>query len=127
MNLRNRLLATQLSRAVFIQAGDISRSVEAATDLRVIAGLATVPATMFQPHPGYLLNQVNAQNGSPAHNLRFADGTSVCFASGNDPSNSARHGLLCLTCLTSTIYTANFAPLITAADWRDGTTQVPYT
>ncbi len=76
MNLENRLLATQRSRPFMIQPGDASRSMEAATDLRVIASLPNVPATFFQPHPNYL-NMVLA-----AHNLRFADGTSACGASG---------------------------------------------
>jgi uncharacterized protein (TIGR02600 family) len=106
MNLRNRLLGTQLSRAEFIQAGDIVRSVEANTDLRVIAGLSTVPSTMFHVHPSYSSSSVNAQGGSQAHNLRFADGTSACFASGN-------------TQLISTTYPTATGSM-TATDWRDG-------
>ncbi len=85
MNLRNRLLATQRSRPFMIQPGDISRSVEANTDLRVIASLATVPATFFSPHPHYLI-----QGDSAAHNLRFADGMSAWGATGfNQPIKSA--------------------------------------
>ncbi len=114
MNLKDRLLATQRSRAVFIQAGDLSRSVEAATDLRVIAGLATVPATLFHPHPGYSSATPNSQGGSHAHNLRFADGTSACFASGG-------------TKLVSLAAYPAATMSMTALDWRDGTTAVPYT
>jgi uncharacterized protein (TIGR02600 family) len=129
MNLRNRLLATQRSRAVLIQAGDISRSVEANTDLRVIAGLTAVPSTMFQPHPGYQLNAVNAQGGSHAQNLRFADGASACFAPGNTLADNktpatASYGLTRL--VASASYPAVPTTLLTATDWRNGTTQVFY-
>ena len=106
MNLRNRLEATQLSRAEFIQAGDITRSVEAGTDLRIIAALSNVPSTLFHPHPSYTLNTVNAQGGSHAQNIRFADGTSACFASGN-------------TQLINATY-ASVTGSMTAVDWRDG-------
>jgi uncharacterized protein (TIGR02600 family) len=123
MNLRNRLLATQLSRAAFIQAGDISRSVEAGTDLRVIAGLASVPSSLFHPHPNYSLNQVNSMGGSHAQNIRFADGTSACFAPGNSaPLNNASSALTRLVAL---------APYPTATltipvhDWRTGTLLAP--
>jgi len=113
MNLKDRLLATQNSRAFFIQAGDISRSVEAATDLRVIAGLATVPAALFHPHPSYSLGTINSQGGSHAHNLRFADGTSACFASGTTHL------------VFAAVYPAATASM-TALDWRDGITPVSY-
>jgi len=103
MNLRNRLLSTQLNRAELIQAGDVSRSVEAGTDLRVIAGLSSVPAALFQPHPSYFLNQPDGQGVPHAHNLRFADGTSACFASG-------------LTQLIKTSY-ATATGTMTAIDW----------
>jgi uncharacterized protein (TIGR02600 family) len=112
MNLRNRLLATQLSRACMIQAGDITRSVEATTDLRVIAGLNSVPSSLFHTHPSYSLNSTNAQGGSQAHNFRFADGTSACFASG-------------ATQLIGTPYPSATGTM-TAADWRDGS-PVAYT
>jgi uncharacterized protein (TIGR02600 family) len=82
MCLRNRLLATKENRPFLIQPGDVSRSVEAATDLRVIAGLAVAPSTLFQPHPSYFLNANSFYGGSPTHNLRFADGSSICGASG---------------------------------------------
>ncbi len=106
MNLRNRLLATQLSRAEFIQAGDIVRSVEANTDLRVISGLSTVPSTLFHVHPSYSLGSFNSQGGSQAHNLRFADGTSACFASGYSQ-------LINFTYATA-------MGTMTTTDWRDG-------
>lgn len=84
MCLQNRLLATQRSRPFLIQAGDVSRSVEAATDLRVIAGLSTVPSTLFHPHPAYTTQNPHA------HNLRFADGTGVYGTSGyNQPTIAA--------------------------------------
>jgi uncharacterized protein (TIGR02600 family) len=109
MCLKNRLLATQASRPFLIQPGDASRSVEAATDLRVLAGLTTVPSTMFQPHPSYQSNAVNAQGGTHAHNLRFADGTAVYGASGT----------------TSLVSSANYAAVtapLTWTDWRTGST-----
>ncbi len=108
MNLRNRLLATQLSRAEFIQAGDIVRSVEANTDLRVIAGLSNVPSILFHTFTGYAINSpLNPQGGSQAHDLCFADGTSACFATGNP-------ALAYVTYPTAT-------GSMTAIDWRDGT------
>jgi uncharacterized protein (TIGR02600 family) len=114
MNLRNRVLATQGNRALMIQAGDISRSVEAATDLRIIAGLANVPSTCFQTHPDYQFNLVNTQGGSHAHNLRFADGTGAAFAAGS-------------TNLVSSVAYASTTTGMTSTDWRDGTTAVSYT
>ncbi|MEI9997674.1 MAG: hypothetical protein WDO13_00100 [Verrucomicrobiota bacterium] len=53
MSLAHRLLTSPASRAVMIQAGDVSQGVEAATDLRVIAALPAVPSSLFGPHPGY--------------------------------------------------------------------------
>jgi uncharacterized protein (TIGR02600 family) len=76
MTLKNRVLLTRNNREFLIQPGDTSRSVEAATDLRVIAGLTNVPSTLFKGHPLY---STPAQH---AHNLHFADGTSVYGASG---------------------------------------------
>jgi uncharacterized protein (TIGR02600 family) len=77
MTLRNRVLLTQLNREFLIQPGDVSRSIQAATDLRVIQGLANVPSSMFAGHPLY------TSSAAPhAHNLRFADGTAVYGASG---------------------------------------------
>jgi len=76
MTLKNRVLATQSTRPFLIQPGDTSRSMEAAADLRVIAGLANVPSTFFTNHPAY---------GKPvlhADNLHFADGTTVEGATG---------------------------------------------
>jgi uncharacterized protein (TIGR02600 family) len=123
MNLRDRLLSTQLSRAALIQAGDISRGVEAATDLRVIAGLTTVPSTFFQQHPGYQLNAINAQNGSHAQNLRFADGTSACFAPGNAAADNITpaNGSYALTSpLAAGAYATTPTTLIKATDWHNG-------
>lgn len=112
MNLYNRLMATQLSRNCFIQAGDVVRSVEANTDMRVIAALASVPSSLFHPHPSYTLNSVNIQGGSQAHNIRFADGTSAAFASGT-------------TQLISVSY-PTLSGSMTAMDWNDGSA-VSYT
>src|SRR5277367_5715471 len=53
MTLENRVLATGANRPFLIQPGDTSRSMEAATDLRVIAGLSSVPASFFQAHALY--------------------------------------------------------------------------
>lgn len=99
MTLKNRVLATQASRPFLIQPGDTSRSMEAATDLRVIAGLAGVPSTLFKMHP----NPVNIPSGSHAHNLRFADGTAVYGASGT----------------TGLVSTANYAATTTTLTWTN--------
>ncbi len=100
MTLRNRALATQSTREFLIQPGDTSRSVEAATDLRVIASLPNVPASMFQPHPAYsTLAQAHA------HNLHFADGTAVYGASG----------------FTTLAGLANYAAATTTLSWTDWT------
>lgn len=122
MTLRNRVLATQNSRAAFIQAGDISRSLEANTDLRVIAGLANVPSTLFGPLPTYSTAQVNAMGGSHAHNLHFADGTSACFAPYNSSGNST-YDDTCLVALAA--YPKTIIPLITVTDW-ESKSAVPY-
>ncbi len=117
MTLRNRLLATQNSRAAFLQAGDISRSVEANTDLRVIAALPSVPSSLFHPHPNYLLNSSNALGGSHAHNIRFADGTSACFAPGNSAKLS--NASSALTQLVAAAYPVATST-IPVHDWRTG-------
>jgi uncharacterized protein (TIGR02600 family) len=125
MNLRDRLLTTQNSRAAFLQAGDISRSIEANTDLRVIAGLASVPATLFHPHPFYLLTTTNAQGGSHAHNIRFADGTSACFAPGNNsPINNASSANTRLVSLAAYPVTTATIPV---KDWLTGALLTPDT
>ncbi len=127
MNLRNRLLATQLSRATFIQIGDISRSVEANTDLRVIAGLPSVPSTLFHVHPDYNLAKVNTEGGSHAQNIRFGDGTSACFAPDITSSNPSTTQSANTRLVASASYPKTTGTLITATDWRDGTTPIPYT
>jgi uncharacterized protein (TIGR02600 family) len=120
MTLRNRLLATQNSRATFIQAGDISRSVEACTDLRMIAGITNVPSSFFAST--YASAQVNAMGGSDAQNIHFADGTSACFAPYNPPStNSATDN----NWPVQASYPKSIAPLITVTDW-DSKSAVPY-
>jgi uncharacterized protein (TIGR02600 family) len=138
MNLQNRLRAGFTSRALMIQAGDISRSVEAATDLRVIAALPSAPASMFKPHPGYLVNAANIQGGSHAHNLRFADGTSAAFALGNtvldnNPSSTASaaastpaNNSYAANNLTTAQYPSKVSTLFTVTDWNDGKTKAYY-
>ena len=71
MNFNNRLLATQLNRGVLIQAGDLSRSVQANTDMRVLAGLTSVSTNFFSKLPTYSTAPVNAQGGSHADNNPF--------------------------------------------------------
>lgn len=105
MSLRNRLLATQLSRPMLIQAGDISRGIEANTDLRVIAALKNVSSAFFGTHPGYASQALFA-----AHNLRFADGISAAFATGNNR-------LVSDAAYPSATLTATPVP-----DWRNGQT-----
>jgi uncharacterized protein (TIGR02600 family) len=110
MNLTDRLLATQRSRPLMIQPGDVVRGVEAGTDLRVIAGLAAVPAALFQTCPNYT-SLATAQS----HNLRFADGTSAYGAYGaqqNPPVASS--GLV-----ASAAYSSSTAGM-TGTDWSTG-------
>jgi uncharacterized protein (TIGR02600 family) len=122
MNLRNRILATQLSRAAMIQAGDISRSVEANTDLRVVAALPSVPQNFFGALKAYASAPVNTQGGSHAQNIRFVDGTSACFAPYNSSGTSANDN----SRLVSTAgYPKTISPLLTVTDWESGAA-VPY-
>jgi uncharacterized protein (TIGR02600 family) len=123
MTLRNRILTTQNSRAAFIQAGDISRSVQANTDLRVIAGLTNVPSSFFSPLPTYLTAQVNTQGGSHADNIHFADGTSACFAPYNPPSTNYSYDNNRL--VATATYAKTIVPLITVTDW-ESKSAVPY-
>ena len=127
MTLRNRLLATQLSRPLMIQAGDMTVSTEAQTDLRLIAALPNVPSTFFGPLP-LAARATSFKQGTPVitwneggtyqHNLRFADGTSACFMAG------------CLVSGVNPVLVNQayaLAPAsITVTDWRDGTTKIPY-
>jgi len=118
MCLLHRLQTTENSRAALIQAGDISRGVEAGTDMRVIAGLANVPSSFYQPHPYYQKNVLNGQDGSHAQNLRFADGTSACFAPGDvSKTNTAA------SAITGLVQGASYAlgtATIPVHDWRTG-------
>lgn len=113
MTLRNRLLATQHSRPLMIQAGDMSLSIEAKTDLRLIAALPNVPATFFGPSLTTSEVTKTAQGGTHEHNLRFADGTSACFIATQNPT------------LVGDAY-ASAPTSFTVTDWRDGTTKVSY-
>ena len=79
MTLKNRVLLTATNREFLVQPGDVSRSVEAITDLRVIAGLTNVPSSMFKGHPFY--TSIGSQH---AHNLYFPDGTAVYGAAGTN-------------------------------------------
>ena len=72
MTLKNRVLLTQTNRAFAIQPGDMSRTFQAATDLRVIAGLTNVPSAMFAGMPSYTSTTL-----LHVDNLRYADGTAV--------------------------------------------------
>ena len=74
----NRLLATQRSRPLY-SARRHQPQDEAATDLRVIAGLPTVPALFFSP----VVHYTGIARAAQAHNLRFADGTSALGACGS--------------------------------------------
>jgi uncharacterized protein (TIGR02600 family) len=112
MTLKNRLLATQRSRALMIQAGDMSYSIEARTDLRLIAALPSVPASFFGTST--TTRTVTAQGGTHQHALRFADGTSACFCSTQ------------ATALVSGASYASTTGSFTVTDWRDGTTQISY-
>ncbi len=90
MTLRNRLLATQRSRMLMIQAGDASVSVEPATDPRLIAALSSVPSTFFHQATSTRttasVTNPGATFGYHYHNLRFADGTSACFVGTQKPT-----------------------------------------
>ncbi len=113
MNLRNRLLATKESRPFLIQPGDTSRSIEAATDLRIIAALAEVPSTFFKLHPWY-----SFQDDPHAHNLHFADGTSVYGASDGTLPDGVSGG-------PKLVSSANYAAAtqtLTWTDWCNGKT-----
>jgi len=98
MTLRNRVLATGTNRLFMIQPGDVSRSFEAGTDLRVIAGMSSVPTNMFPTPSSYK----NARVGN-AHNLHFADGTAVFGANGSTTLDGA----------------AGFATNSTTLTWND--------
>ena len=65
MTLKNRLLATQRSRALMIQAGDMSYSVEAATDLRADRRAAQCAGPFFGALTTTWTN-VTAQGGTHA-------------------------------------------------------------
>jgi uncharacterized protein (TIGR02600 family) len=103
MCLRNRLAATQGNRPLMVQPGDVTRGVEAATDLRVIASLPNVPAGFFQSLPNY-----KSQAVAHVHNFRFADGTSAYGAAGPN-------GLV-----YSAAYPATKAGAVTGTDWSTG-------
>ncbi len=105
MSLQNRLLATQGNRPLMIQPGDVTRGVEAATDLRVIAALPNVPSSFFEET---LPASYKSQAVAHAHNFRFADGTSAYGASG-------ANGLVNLAAYPS----AKAAP-VTGTDWSTG-------
>jgi len=79
-------VADSVSRCVIctnrvLHCGDAKYDLRDVSDLRVIAGLATVPAStnFFKPHPLYL-----ATGALHAHSIHFADGTSVYAATGSN-------------------------------------------
>jgi len=103
MTLKNRVLATQGARPFLIQPGDTSRSMEAATDMRIIAGLTNVTATFFTNHPSY------KKPVSHAHNLYFADGTAAYGATGSN-------------CLFSSASYPGATTNVVWTDWCNGAT-----
>jgi uncharacterized protein (TIGR02600 family) len=104
MTLRNRVLLTQTNREFLIQPGDVSRSLEASADQRVIAGLTSVPSGDFGLHPLY---KSSAQ--PHAHNLHFADGTAAFGASGT-------------TGLAATATYSSATNLLSWVNWQNGAT-----
>jgi type II secretory pathway pseudopilin PulG len=112
MCLKNRLLATQRSRPLMIQAGDMSVSVEAKTDLRLIASLASVPDTFFGAST--TSTTVTGYGGTERHDLRFADGTSACWMTPQDVK------------LTGYAYGSTTPGGAPVTDWNSGAT-VNYT
>jgi uncharacterized protein (TIGR02600 family) len=120
MTLRNRLLATQRSRPLMTQAGDMDTSIEPNTDLRLIAALPSVPANFFHQATltktsGVIVNGATSTNvGAHEHNLRFADGTSACFIGTQNPM------------LVADAYASNTAS-IPVTDWNtSGTINYTY-
>jgi hypothetical protein len=122
MNLQNRLRATQGNRPLMIQPGDVVRGLQAASDLRVIAGLVSVPAPFFQGCTGY--NTVKAQT----YDFRFADGVSPLGAYGTStslPQSSAGlvYGAIyphTTATVTGTDFTTGAAGATTSASWFTG-------
>jgi uncharacterized protein (TIGR02600 family) len=117
MTLAHRLQTSASSRPLMIQAGDVCGSMEAASDLRLVAGLASVPAALFKPHPLNNLFAANSQGGAQALNFRFADGTSACFAPGNVPANDTRSWST--QAVIGAAYPTGTA-VIPVHDWRTG-------
>jgi uncharacterized protein (TIGR02600 family) len=111
MTLAHRLQNVGMYRPLMIEAGDLSYSVEARTDLRLIAALSSVPASFYGP--ATTVRTVTTQGGTHQHNLRFADGTGACFGSTQ------------ATMLSSVPYAAATSSF-TVTDWRDGTTAISY-
>jgi uncharacterized protein (TIGR02600 family) len=105
MSFQNRLLATQGNRPLMIQPGDVTRAVEAATDLRVIAALPKVTSSFFEET---LAASYKSQAVAHAHSFRFADGTSAYGASG-------ANGLVNLAA-----YPSVKAAAVTGTDWSTG-------
>jgi len=105
MCLGNRLRATQRNRAFLIQAGDISRGLDASTDLRLVAGVTQAPTDFFRARTAF------THSDSHVHNLRFADGTSAYGASG----------LASLLDTTYSIVSQN----MTGTDWSNGNVVTP--
>ncbi len=117
MTLEHRLATSPGSRPLMIQAGDDVGSFEV-TDARVAAGLSSVPAALFAPHPLDLSLTGNVQGGAQAFNFRFADGTSACFAPGNVPLGSANSSG-CTAAVANAAYATGTAT-IPVRDWRSG-------
>ena len=113
MTLSHRVQNTGADRPLMIQAGDLSYSLEAHTDLRLIAALPSVPASFFKGLPWTAI--VTSQDGTHQHDLRFPDGTSACFCE-TQPR----------TLVSGDAY-ASKTSSFTVTDWRDGSSVIyPY-
>jgi uncharacterized protein (TIGR02600 family) len=106
MTLRNRVLATQRSRMLLVQAGDLSYSVETLTDPRLVATLSSVPASYFGATTSTTTS--TSQGGTHRHDLHFADGTSACFCTTQN------------TTLASGGSYGNKSASLNVTDWRSG-------
>jgi uncharacterized protein (TIGR02600 family) len=116
MTLEHRLATSASSRPLMIQAGDVCASVEA-VDARLVAGFASVPTNFFQPHQLNSYVSANSLGGSQAHNIRFADGTSACFAPGNVLLGDTRSSGMTRNIFTPYAVTTATIPV---HDWRTG-------
>ena len=115
MNLENRLKATQGNRALMIQPGDVTRTMEAATDLRVISSFASPPSSFYQPTGGLTAYQSQTSQYEQLHNIRFADGTSAVgsYGLGATPAQAP-------TGLVQNAAYASKTAAMTGTNWNSG-------